>query len=153
MFAWHHMDASLSLPAWSIAVRWCKLRACIYFPYSNCMIFFQPSCKPVVLNKYVLMFGLHHMDCIVTLCILVACFVVIAYLKYSSEMVRTCTTPHILTAWLSSNLWRKPRVLDKQMLIFGLLHIGCVVRVHILAGCLRVIACFKLKLWDGLNLH
>ena len=29
------------------------------FPYSNCMFFSQPSCKPVALNKYVLMLGLH----------------------------------------------------------------------------------------------
>ena len=59
------------------------------FPYSNCVNFFQPSCKPVVLNKYVLMFGLHHMGCIVTVWIAVGCFVVSACLKYSSEMVWT----------------------------------------------------------------
>ena len=108
MFALHHMDCIVIV---SILVGCFVVIDCLkyssemvrtlslhFFPYSNCMIFCQPSCKPVVLNKYVLMFGLHHMDCIVTVCMLVACFVVIAYLKYSSEMVRTCTTPHILTA-------------------------------------------------------
>ena len=78
------------------------------FPYSNCMFFSQPSCKPVVLNKYVLMFGLHHMGCIVSVCILSGCLVAIACLKYSSEMERTCINSHILTAWLSSNLDANP---------------------------------------------
>ena len=59
------------------------------FPYSNCMFFSRPSCKPVVLNNYVLMFGLHHMGCIVSVCILSGCLVAPACLKYGSEMVRT----------------------------------------------------------------
>ena len=74
------------------------------FPYSNCMNFFQPSCKPVVLNKYVLMFGLHHMGYIVTVRIAVGCFVVSACLKYSSEMVWTSIIARVPPAWLSSNL-------------------------------------------------
>ena len=41
---------------------------------SVCMLLSQPSSKPVVLDKQVLMFGLHHMGCIVTVCILVGCF-------------------------------------------------------------------------------
>ena len=68
----------------------------------------QPSCKPVVLNKYVLMFGLHHMGCIVSVCILSGCLVAIGCLKYGSEMERTCINSHILTAWLSSNLYANP---------------------------------------------
>ena len=85
------------------------------FPYSNCTFFSQPSCKPVVLNKYVLMFGLHHMGFIVSVCMLSGCLVAIACLKYgiaslkySSEMERTCINSHILTAWLSSNLDANP---------------------------------------------
>ena len=74
------------------------------FPYSNCVNFFQPSCKPVLLNNYVLMFGLHHMGCIVTVWIAVGCFVVFACLKYSSEMVWTSIITRIPPAWLSSNL-------------------------------------------------
>ena len=48
-----------------------------------------PSCKPVVvaLDKQMLMFGLLHMSCIVTVRILVGSLVVIA-LRYSSEMLR-----------------------------------------------------------------
>ena len=69
----------------------------------------QPSCKPVVLNKYVLMFGFHHMGCIVSACTLSGCLVAIGCLKYGSEMERTCINSHILTAWLSSNLDANPQ--------------------------------------------
>ena len=70
--------------------RSCEMvRTCIHSHILTAWIFFQPSCKPVLLNKYVLMFGLHHMGCIVTVWIAVGCFVVSACLKYSSEMVWT----------------------------------------------------------------
>ena len=80
------------------------VRTCIHSHILTAWIFFQPSCKPVVLNKYVLMFGLHHMGCIVTVWIAVGCFVVSACLKYSSEMVWTSIITRIPPAWLSSHL-------------------------------------------------
>ena len=45
----------------------------------------------------------------------------------------------------------KPVVLDKHASMFGLHHLGRVVTLCLLVGCLVVIACFKIK--DGANLH
>ena len=45
----------------------------------------------------------------------------------------------------------KPVVLDTHASMFGLHHLGCVVTLCLLVGCLVVIACFKMK--DGANLH
>ena len=58
------------------------------FPYSNCTFFSQPSCKPLVLNKYVLMFGLHHMGTWVALSQFVYCQVVWLQLPAWSMAVR-----------------------------------------------------------------
>ena len=58
------------------------------FPYSNCTFFSQPSCKPLVLNKYVLMFGLHHMGTGVALSQFVYCQVVWLQLPAWSMAVR-----------------------------------------------------------------
>ena len=64
------------------------------FPYSNCMTFFQPWCKPVVLDKQCWYLG--------------------------------CSTWVVLAQFRTT----------------------C-----ILAGCLVVTACLKIKLWDGAHLH
>ena len=45
----------------------------------------------------------------------------------------------------------KPVVLDKHASMFGLHHLGRVVTLCLLVGCLVVIACFKIK--DGAHLH
>ena len=103
-----------------------------YFPYSKCTFFSQPSCKPVVLNKYVLMFGLHHMGCIVSVCILSGCLVAIACLKYGSEMVRTAN----LHSFPYSNCMTfvqpscKPVILDK--LLFICIRLLCVCALPVL---------------------
>ena len=92
MFGLHHMSSNYH----SMLVSWFVVVGIAYMKYSsvtvqtanlhvfsnsNCMILYQPSCKPVVLNNYVLMFGLHHMGAIVTVCILVGCLVVIVCFK------------------------------------------------------------------------
>ena len=72
------------------------------------------------------MFGLHHMGCIVSVCILSGCLVAIACLKYGSEMVRTAN----LHSFPYSNCMTfvqplcKPVILDK--LLFICIRLLCV---------------------------
>lgn len=82
-----------------------------------------PSCKPVVvaLDKQMLMFGLLHMSCIVTVCMLVGSLVVIAYLRYSSEMLRTFPYSNCM---IFSQASCKPVVLDKRL--FRCIRLLCV---------------------------
>ena len=116
------------------------------FPYSNCMNFLQPLCKPAVLEQQVLMFGLHHMS---SKChsMLVGWFVVvgIAYMKYSSEMVQTANL-HLFPYSNCMILCQpscKPVVLNNYVLMFGLHHMGAIVTVCILVGFCVASACLK----------
>ena len=132
------------------------VRTCIHSHILTAWIFFQPSCKPVVLNKYVLMFGLHHMGCIVTVWIAVGCFVVSACLKYSSEMVWTSIITRIPPAWLSSHLLQTNGIGQTSVYVWvgpTWVALSQLDTICILAGCLVVTACLKIKLWDGAHLH
>ena len=107
----------------------------------------------IQLNKKELMCWLHHMGSIVTGLILAGCFAAIAYLKDRFKLGRTCINFHILTA-VFSQLSCKPVVLEIQVLMFGLSHMGCIVTVCILLGCFVAIAYLKINSCvDGTSLH